>query len=476
MDQDNMEQVITPWEIKSEGAIDYKKITKFGVKSIDGELIKRFESVTKVRAPVWLRRGLFFSHKDLDIILNKYEKGEQIYLYTGRGPSSESMHLGHLIPFMFTKELQDIFNAIVIIQMSDDEKYYFKREYELEHYTDLAYKNARDIIAVGFNKELTYIFVNSKEFNDNEMLRNNFDLMSNNTNIKEIQAIFGDSIKTISQINWPIKQAIPAYSNSFPKIFDNKHISCLVPMAIDQFPYFSYARDFVDSVKNFGYLKPGTIHSEFLPALEGMHNKLSSTNNNPTTIFLSDTMKDIENKIKKHAFSGGQETKELQRELGADLHVDIAYQWLLYFEPNDDILSDIAHKYHKGEMLTSDIKSILIKRVQEIVTSHQNNKQNITSEEFDYYFTTDKPFKYQNSDNRDNFKLLYEKEYKNIGCNFDRYFGVYNTDNDSIGELLCDLIETSNEISNEYNKDTTINSIIGNNNDDDMIEYLDNIV
>ena len=32
-----------------------------------------------------------------------YERGEKFYLYTGRGPSSEALHLGHLVPFMFTK-------------------------------------------------------------------------------------------------------------------------------------------------------------------------------------------------------------------------------------------------------------------------------------------------------------------------------------------------------------------------------------
>ena len=37
------------------------------------------------------------------MILTLHEKGKPFYLYTGRGPSSEAMHLGHLIPFIFTK-------------------------------------------------------------------------------------------------------------------------------------------------------------------------------------------------------------------------------------------------------------------------------------------------------------------------------------------------------------------------------------
>ena len=36
------------------------------------------------------------------------------------------MHLGHLVPFLFTKYLQDAFNVPLVVQMTDDEKYLFK--------------------------------------------------------------------------------------------------------------------------------------------------------------------------------------------------------------------------------------------------------------------------------------------------------------------------------------------------------------
>lgn len=48
------------------------------------------------------------------------------------GPSSEAMHLGHLLPFIFTKYLQDAFKVPVVIQITDDEKFFFKGEYSLE--------------------------------------------------------------------------------------------------------------------------------------------------------------------------------------------------------------------------------------------------------------------------------------------------------------------------------------------------------
>lgn len=39
-----------------------------------------------------------------------------------QGPSSEALHLGHLIPFFFTKYLQDAFKVPLVIQITDDEK------------------------------------------------------------------------------------------------------------------------------------------------------------------------------------------------------------------------------------------------------------------------------------------------------------------------------------------------------------------
>jgi tryptophanyl-tRNA synthetase len=50
-----------------------------------------------------MRRGLVFSHRDLETILDRHEKGQPFFLYTGRGPSSDSMHLGHMVPFTFAK-------------------------------------------------------------------------------------------------------------------------------------------------------------------------------------------------------------------------------------------------------------------------------------------------------------------------------------------------------------------------------------
>jgi tryptophanyl-tRNA synthetase len=68
----------------------------------------------------------------LDTCLEAYENKKPFYLYTGRGPSNESLHMGHCVPMIFTKYLQDAFDVPLVIQITDDEKYIFGADRELE--------------------------------------------------------------------------------------------------------------------------------------------------------------------------------------------------------------------------------------------------------------------------------------------------------------------------------------------------------
>jgi tryptophanyl-tRNA synthetase len=112
------EDVVTGLEVSAltDKGVDYDKlIVKFGCDKVTPELVERLEKVTGQRAHRFIRRGIFFCHRDLDVCLAAYEKKKPFYLYTGRGPSNESLHMGHCIPFIFTKYLQDAFDVPLVI-------------------------------------------------------------------------------------------------------------------------------------------------------------------------------------------------------------------------------------------------------------------------------------------------------------------------------------------------------------------------
>lgn len=110
-------QIVTPFDV-SGGVdesgkllpVDYDKLVReFGATPINKELLARFEKVTGHRPHRFMRRSIVFSHRELNLILDRHEKGQPFYLYTGRGPSSDSMHVGHTVPFEFTKYEKDSF-------------------------------------------------------------------------------------------------------------------------------------------------------------------------------------------------------------------------------------------------------------------------------------------------------------------------------------------------------------------------------
>lgn len=409
------ETKVTPWEVTSTTGIDYLKlINEFGCQPIDGDLVRRFEKVTGMEAHPWLRRGIFFSHKDLNLVLDTYEKGEEIYLYTGRGPSSESLHLGHMVPFMFTKYLQVALDAVVVIQMTDDEKYYFKDNLALNEANRLTRENAKDIIACGFNPKKTWIFSNLETVGGS--FYKNIVMIMKSTSGNMIQGIYGLNLNNnIGQLSWPCFQAAPAFSNSFANVFKDESVLCLVPMAIDQYPYFRMARQIAQKL---GYKKPATIQSRFLPSLEQAHDKASSTGEKEV-VFMSDSYDAVSRKIREKAFSGGGMTKQEHIEKGANLKVDVSYHYLLYFLDSDEELQNIAKEYSAGRMMTSEVKKKTIEVVWNILKEHQEARKLVTDEVVNEYMNPQRDF---DRTRHPKGSIEHLKEDLHLGFHFDPYF------------------------------------------------------
>lgn len=376
-DAEGKTQTITPYDVVADEGIDYDKLCRdFGCSKIDDKLIARFEKITGKKAHRFLRRGLFFTHRDLNELLDEVEKGVPFYLYTGRGPSSESLHIGHLVPFFFTKWLQDAFNVPLVIQITDDEKAYFKESITPEEAHRMAYANIKDIIACGFNPETTFIFT------DFDYMGTMYPLVASIAKkipFNQARGALGiDESANLGKCFHTAVQAAPSFPECFPHIFGGrKDVRCLIPQAIDQDPFFRITRDIAPRL---GLMKPALIHSKFFPALQGHKTKMSSSASTPSTIFVTDTPKDIESKIKKYALSGGGIDKEEHMKNGANLEVDVSYEYLRYVLEDDAEFARIGKEYGAGRMFTGEVKAILIAELKAIVGEHQEARKKITDE------------------------------------------------------------------------------------------------
>lgn len=68
--------IIDPYTISNKTGkdIDYTKIIhKFNCSPVTDQLIERIEKLTGQRAHRYIRRKIFFAHRELDLILNAYE-------------------------------------------------------------------------------------------------------------------------------------------------------------------------------------------------------------------------------------------------------------------------------------------------------------------------------------------------------------------------------------------------------------------
>lgn len=362
-------------------------LRKWSTSLISNELLERFERVTGKKPHRWLRRGLFFSHRDFDRILTHYERGEQILLYTGRGPSSDSMHIGHTIPFEFTKWLQDAFDCPLVIMLTDDEKFLFKDGSTVEDNIKFAQGNARDIVSIGFDPQKTFIY-SDFGYMGGHFYQNAIEF-SRLLPFNQVRGAFGfDNSTNVGRIFYPAIQCVAAFGSSYPEIWgDNplgirskKHASvpCLIPCAIDQDPYFRLLRDNCHRMR-LPSPKPALIHSKFLTALQGAGGKMSASDPN-SAIFMSDSKNEIKKKINKHAFSGGRATLEEHRQYGGNPDVDVPFQYLTYFLEDDDELERLRQGYLKGDILTGEMKQKCIAIMQEYVQGYQDRRGLVTDE------------------------------------------------------------------------------------------------
>ncbi|MBD3252795.1 tryptophan--tRNA ligase [Candidatus Pacearchaeota archaeon] len=359
------EHLVTPWEVK--GDIDYEKLVKeFGVEKISDKLLERIQKHTK-EIHFMLRRKVFFSHRDLKWLLDEYEKGNKFFLYTGRAPSGP-IHLGHLLPWIMCKWLQDKFDVEMWFQFPNEEKFLFKKELSFEKAQEALNENILDVIALGFDPKKTHFLIDTKHA---DLFYEHACKVAKKITFNMVKASFGlDDSTNIGAIFYTSMQAVPAF---LPSVLKGKNIPCLIPLGVDQDPHFRLTRDIMPKL---GYYKPSIIHSMFLPPLSGVEGKTSSSSSDKNVILTTDSPKEVKNKINKYAFSGGQPTLEEHRKKGGNPDIDVCFQYLrMLLEEDDKKLEQIYKDYKSGKLLTGELKKYTIDKINEFLKKHQEKRE-----------------------------------------------------------------------------------------------------
>ena len=361
---------VTPWEV--EGNVDYNKlIKKFGTFAITNEIIEKIKKITGEVHPL-LKNRYFFSHRDLDWILNEYQKGNKFYLYTGRGPSG-LIHLGHVMPWLFTKYLQDRFDVKLIFQITDDEKFLFNDSKDLETINKFTIENILDIIAIGFDPNKTKIIVDTKHINYLYPLSIE---IAKKITFSTAKAVFGfSSSSNIGMIGFPPIQSAPCF---LPSLIEKKLTPVLIPAAIDQDPYWRITRDIAEKI---GYYKPAQIHSKFIPGLTSS-GKMSSSRPE-TALFTIDEPENL-GKKSENTFTGGQPTVALQRKLGGNADICPVYWYLNYLFDSEDESVERYNNCTGGNLLCGECKGDLIKEVKPFMNNIQLKREKAKDRIKDY--------------------------------------------------------------------------------------------
>jgi tryptophanyl-tRNA synthetase len=314
------------------------------------------------------KNNLIYSHRDFDKFFEALKKGEKCAIVSGLNASG-TLHLGHKIVFDTNLYFQREFDIPVFIPISDDESYVADKVDNQNQAFENSIELARELLAYGFDPKKTYFIID-------QIYTNIYNLaikFSKKINYSEIKASYGYSPD--NNIGLHFYPSIQAAHILFPQeVLGIKNI--LVPIGPDEDTHIRICRDVA---QKFGFVKPAIVHSRFLPGLDG--EKMSKSKKKNNGLFLKESPIEIEKKINKYAFSGGQPTIEDHKRLGGNPDVDVSCIYLTNLFFGEEEGKKIKEEYKKGNILSSEMKKMFIKEMKSFVENFQLKLEKISEED-----------------------------------------------------------------------------------------------
>ena len=341
-----MKKIIDPW---GSGLLeDYEKIIKdFGLEVFDPKL---FPEPNRI-----MRRNVVFAGRDLKIISDCIKKRKKFYVLSGIMPTSEKIHFGNKMVVENIKYFQD-HGAEAYVLVADLEAA-AARGIPLEE----AKKRALDFhipafVALGLDAKKTTFYFQSENIKVCRIASE----ASKKVTANEFRAIYGslDPGRVYSAFTQVGDILYPQTEERMPGI---------IPVGIDQDPHIRLTRDIVRRMKEKKFFLPAGLYHKYTPSLDG---SIKMSKSKPEScIELPEDIKSAKRKIKS-ALSGGRDTLEEHRKLGAIIKKDMVFELMKqHLIESDKELDEVYNDYKSGRMTSGELKDIACIKIEEFMNN-----------------------------------------------------------------------------------------------------------
>ncbi len=327
---------------------DYSKlITDFRLEKFDASLFPKPNRL--------MRRGVVFAGIGQKAISDAIKQKKPFYVLSGIMPTGEKIHFG-------TKMVVE---NIAYFQKHGAETYILVADLEAQATRGVSLEEARKraldfhipaYIALGLDPKKTTFYFQSENV---EVMRATA-LFSKKVTLNQFLATYGnaDPGRILAAITQVADILYPQFRKRIPGI---------IPVGPDQLPHILLARDIVGRMKTEKYFAPSAIFHKYTPSLDG---SMKMSKSKPEScIELPEEAKSACNKIKR-ALTGGRDTLEEHRRLGAVIEKDMVFELLKQHLIDDDKeLDRIYAEYKAGRMTSGELKEIACRKITEFMKS-----------------------------------------------------------------------------------------------------------
>ncbi|MFH0867993.1 MAG: tryptophan--tRNA ligase [Candidatus Woesearchaeota archaeon] len=341
-----MGKIIDPW---GSGLLeDYENIIKdFGLEVFDSKLFPKPNRI--------MRRGVVFAGRDLKIIADCIKQKKKFYVLSGIMPTNDKIHFGNKMVVENIKYFQEHGGEAYVLVA--DLEAAAARGVPLEE----AKKRALDFhipafVALGLDAKKTTFYFQSENIKVCRIASE----ASKKVTANEFKAIYGSldpgriysAFTQVGDILYPqLKERMPG----------------IIPVGIDQDPHIRLTRDVVRRMKEKKFFLPAGLYHKYTPALDG---SIKMSKSKPEScIELPEDVESVKRKIKR-ALTGGRDTLEEHRKLGAVIEKDMVFELMKQHLVEDDKeLNRIYKEYKSGKMTSGELKEIACDKMEKFMNN-----------------------------------------------------------------------------------------------------------